>query len=144
MSNTWKEQVDSPWQTTWEGPHGGSKAHIYGIVPGFFLTAYVLGARREEPVSARSIVIEPRCGGLQWAKGTAGTEFGPVDMKWNRKADGTLALACAVPPTCTATLRLYRPGDQTHIELDGKRRQGRIDGRFLQFVLAPGRHFARL
>jgi hypothetical protein len=48
MRTGWKPQVESPWQTTWEDlpDKGGSKAHMYGMVPGYFLTAHVLGARR--------------------------------------------------------------------------------------------------
>ncbi len=47
MRTGWKNQVDSEWQTTWEDleKSGGSKVHIYGMHPGYFLTAYVLGAQ---------------------------------------------------------------------------------------------------
>lgn len=140
MASAWKEQIESPWQTTWEDLHGGSKAHIYGILPGFFLTAYVLGARREGPVSARSITIEPRCGELQWARGTAVTEFGPVEVTWKRETQGAFSVDCTVPPACSARLRIYRNGSETHLEIDGRMRRATIDGNFLELVLAPGRH----
>ena len=75
MRAGWKLQVESEWQTSWEELEdgGGSKAHIYGMHPGYFLTAYVLGARREGPLTGlvspdrRMILIEPRFSGLEWA-----------------------------------------------------------------------------
>ena len=77
MRTAWKSQADSEWQTSWEdlGSSGGSKVHIYGMHPGYFLTAFVLGARRERPVERRTILVEPRFSDLDWAEGICVTEF---------------------------------------------------------------------
>jgi alpha-L-rhamnosidase len=145
MMRAWKAQVDSPWQTTWESltDDAGSKVHIYGTVPGYFLTAFVLGARRVGSVAERSIVIEPRCGGLSHAAGVAVTEFGPVDMQWSRVVDGTLSINCSVPKNVKATLRLYRSGVGEFIVLDGQRTKASAAGSFVEATLLPGRHEIR-
>jgi hypothetical protein len=121
----------------------GSKVHIYGTVPGYFLTAFVLGARRVGSVAERSIVIEPRCGGLSHAAGVAVTEFGPVDMQWSRVVDGTLSINCSVPKNVKATLRLYRSGVGEFIVLDGQRTKASAAGSFVEATLLPGRHEIR-
>jgi hypothetical protein len=136
----WKNQVDSPWQTTWEDLNGGSKAHLYGLVPGYFLTAFVLGARRVEPVSEGSILIAPRCGDLSWAKGIAVTEFGPVEMKWSKSADGVLSIECSTPPNTMATLRLYKLDDKQTLSIDGQTRKAQINGSFIEAPLTSGKH----
>ncbi len=139
----WKAQMESPWQTTWEDLQGGSKAHIYGIVPGSFLTAYVLGARREGPVAARSIVIEPRCGGLRWAKGVAVTEFGPVGVEWKALEDGALELKLDCPAGYGAVVRLYAGGRSGPVTLDGAVCAGRRVGEFVEIGVTPGSHVVR-
>ena len=138
----WKNQVDSPWQTTWESlkDDGGSKVHVYGLVPGYFLTTAVLGARRMGPVSLRTIVVEPRCSGLSWARGTAVTEFGPVEMDWSKNQNGVLSIACTLPADVTARLRLYRIDGKDSISLDGKPIPGTKNGAFIEATFAGGRH----
>lgn len=142
MKRGWKDQVDSPWQTTWEAltDGGGSKVHIYGMVPGYFLTAFVLGARRVGPVDKRSIVIEPRCGQLSHAAGMAVTEFGPVAMKWSRGVDGALSIECSIPKDVRATLRLYRTENREFMIMDGRRTEAISAGDFVEATLLPGRH----
>ena len=51
--NRWAAMAASPWQSSWEGFDWGSHAHIYGMYPGYFLSAYVLGVRRDAPVAER-------------------------------------------------------------------------------------------
>jgi hypothetical protein len=137
----WKAQIESPWQTTWEDLRGGgSKVHIYGTLPAYFLTAFVLGARREGPVSARSIVIEPRCGGLQWAKGIAVTEFGPVAVDWKTLQDGSFQLHLDCPAGCHTRVRLYRRGRDASITLDGVPHKAKLVGTFLEVPITPGKH----
>ena len=50
MRQKWKDMAVWPWQTSWEEFRGGSKAHIYGMLPGYFLSSYVLGVRLDGPV----------------------------------------------------------------------------------------------
>jgi len=144
IRNGWKLQVESPWQTTWEGLKGGSKAHIYGMAPGFFLTAYVLGAHRRGPVTDRTIVIEPRCGDLRWAHGTAVTEFGPVEVEWTVTEDRTISLTCFCPPSCITLVRLYHRGDGAQLSVDGAGCTTKHNGEFLEVQLPPGKHTVRL
>jgi hypothetical protein len=140
----WKLQIESPWQTTWEGLQGGSKAHIYGMAPGFFLTAYVLGARRYDPVTDRTIVVEPRCGDLRWARGTAVTEFGPVEVEWSVAEDQTITLTYLCPPNCCALVRLYHRGAGAQLTIDGASQAAKRDGEFLEVQLPPGKHTVRM
>ena len=142
MRTGWKPQVESPWQTTWEDlpDKGGSKAHMYGMVPGYFLAAHVLGARRERYVTDRSILIEPRCGELLWAQGVAVTEFGPVEMSWSKLVGGEVKIQCSVPANTTASLRLYKHGSGDRILVDGQVSRAASSGNFLETTLGPGKH----
>lgn len=107
MRRGWRAQVDSDWQTSWEElpDGGGSKCHIYGTVPGYFLSAYVLGIRREAPVRARRLVIDPRPGDLESAHGVVVTEFGPVPVAWTRR-DDVLQLEVTTPDRTVAEIRV--------------------------------------
>jgi len=142
MRTGWKSQVDSPWQTAWEdlSDSGGSKVHMYGIVPGSFLTYFVLGARRLGPVSDRSILIEPRCSGLTWARGVAVTEFGAVEMKWSNDEAGALLIECSVPQDVSATLRLYKVQGKDTISVDHKKLNAGAKGNLIEVPLQPGKH----
>ena len=106
----WQGMVDCPWQTTWEmmdsskHPHG-SKCHCYGIVPGYTLSTYVLGVRRDEPIWKRQIIIEPHLGDLARAEGVVVTEFGPVAVSWEKSGD-RLNFNITVPQNCEAILAL--------------------------------------
>ena len=145
LRNAFVEFTTDPSQTTWEFLNyspGDSKCHVYGIHPGYYLTAYVLGARRSGPVSAASIVIEPRCGGLSSAQGIAVTEFGPVPVSWTNNSNGTIALTCTVPAgVASATLRLYARNNSQSILIDNAVTTGALgsDG-FIETPLSVGAH----
>ena len=103
--HNWPAMVKSPWECSWESLGGGSRAHCYGMFPGYFLSAYVLGVRREGPVGDQRLVIEPRLGDLTRAPGVVVTDFGPVPVSWKRQ--GTeLVFRFEVPQGIQATLRL--------------------------------------
>jgi len=148
----WKLQVESEWQTSWEELEdgGGSKAHIYGMHPGYFLTAYVLGIRREGPVAGadshgeRMILIEPRFSGLDWAKGVGVTEYGPVPVEWKRDGRGNREIVCTIPEEVHARLRLLAWGglDAT-VEIDGARVPAQLSDAAVEARLGPGRHVIR-
>jgi hypothetical protein len=142
MRAGWKLQVESEWQTSWEELEdgGGSKAHIYGMHPGYFLTAYVLGARREGPLTGRTILIEPRFSGLDWAKGVCVTEYGPVPVEWKRDGRGNGEIVCTVPQGVHARLRIRMPGS---LEIDGVRTLGQLSETGTETRLGPGRHVIR-
>ena len=146
MRIAWKLQVESPWQTTWEEcvNGAGSKVHIYCMHPGYFLTAFVLGARRDAPAAQRMIVIEPHFTGLDWAKGVCVTEFGPVDISWKRSVEGSLELTCTVPTSVQATLRLRAPTATSALTIDGTVVTALREGGWLTASLAPGAHTIQL
>jgi hypothetical protein len=137
----WQGMVASPWQCSWEEFTGGSKAHIYGMYPGYFLSAYVLGVRRDAPVSSKELRIEPHLADLVAAKGTVVTEYGPVQVAWER--DGvSLKLAVTVPAGTKTTLAFpYRPSQES-IMLDGGNVKGTRQGNRLEIPIEPGVHQA--
>jgi len=149
MRAGWKLQVESEWQTSWEELEdgGGSKAHIYGMHPGYFLTAYVLGARREGPLTGlvspdrRMILIEPRFSGLEWAKGVCITEYGPVPVEWKRDGHRNGELVCTIPQDVDATLRLLPWGGlEAGLEIDGVGVLAQLSEAGVESRLGPGRH----
>lgn len=81
----WQPMVASPWECSWESLTGGSKAHIYGMYPGYFLSAYLLGVRRDLPAWRHQIIIEPHLAGLTHAEGVVVTGFGPVPVEWKNE-----------------------------------------------------------
>jgi alpha-L-rhamnosidase len=142
MKTGWKNQVDSEWQTSWEDLEkgGGSKVHVYGMHPGYFLTAYVLGARRDGPVERRAILIEPRFSGLDWAKGVCVTEFGPVGMEWKMDRSRRPEIICSVPENVKARIRLRSRDTADVLELDGKAIHAHSSNGWLEAALQPGNH----
>jgi hypothetical protein len=135
----WAAMVDSPLQCSWESFDGGSKAHTYGMYPGYFLTAYVLGIRNDSPAASRTIVIEPHLGDLISAEGVAVTEFGPVPISWKREGS-TLNFSFEVPAGVNATLQLpCEPGKQS-IDLDSQTVQIPWSTRRSSLSVGPGHH----
>jgi hypothetical protein len=136
----WVMMVDAPYQCSWEVFGGGSsKAHIYGMYPGYFLSAYVLGVRRDAPVSTKELRIEPHLADLDRAQGTVITEFGPVPVAWT-KTGVELKFTLTVPPGINATLSLpYRAGHES-IRLDGQDVLGTHQENRLEIPLRAGDH----
>lgn len=136
----WRGMIESPWQTAWEMTGGnGSKCHIYGIVPGFTLPTFVLGVRRDAPVGAKRIVIQPHLGDLTHAQGVVITEFGPVDVSWRRVEQDALAFSFTVPPETTAEV-LLPAGAASRVRLQGKEVPSDARGRWRVLQLPPGRY----
>ena len=135
----WQAMIDSPWQTTWESVGGGSKVHCYGIVPGYVLSTYVLGVRRDAPVWEKQIIIEPHLANLTHAEGVVVTEFGPVPAEWNN-ADGVLHFKFTVPTNTEATLSLPNKPGLDEISVDGKNVRGTVQGARRIVVLKSGTH----
>jgi hypothetical protein len=135
MKEAWTNQVESEWGTAWEELEdgGGSKVHVYGMLPGFFLTAYILGARRVGPAADRLLWIEPRYSGLNFARGVCVTEFGPVKLAWER-TEGMVKLHCEVPDGLHTRLRLYRE-DGKVLFVDGQQVPVIEEDSFIAFPL---------
>ncbi len=138
-----RDMAETGWKTSWEDFDGGSRAHIYGAFPGYFLSAYVLGVRRDAPLWDRHLVIEPHPGDLTSAEGTVVTEFGPVPISW-KVAEGRLDFHVTVPAGVTATLKAPQAGTKTAFQIDGKRVQAHTDGRLQTVTLSGGRHTGSL
>ncbi len=134
----WKAMVASPWDCSWEGLTGGSRAHIYGMYPGYFLSAYVLGVRRDDPVAEHKLLIEPHLAELTRASGVVVTEFGPVPVSWE-KAGERVEFKFAVPDGVQTTLAVPAPTDG-QIRLDGQTVKGRAGPTRLLFNVTPGEH----
>ena len=131
----WKGQAESGWQTTWEEFNGASKAHCYGMFPGYFLSAYVLGVRPDLPAFQKRILIEPHLGDLTSAEGSVVTEFGLVPIAW-KCSEGALTFSFEVPAGAKAVLRL----PVGSLILDGKPESGKLDGPRIVTEIGPGKH----
>jgi alpha-L-rhamnosidase len=118
LRQKWKGMASWPWQTTWEEFSGGSKAHCYGMFPGYFLSSYVLGVRLDGPAANKHLIIDPRLGDLTYAEGTLVTEFGLVPVSWQKTADH-LDFKFEVPQGVTASLILPAYDGNAHLVLDG-------------------------
>lgn len=139
MRQKFRNMTDWPWQTAWEEFNGGSKAHIYGMYPGYLLSANVLGVRRDLPVVQKELLIEPHLGDLTNATGTVVTEFGPVPVTWQRAGD-QLEFSLTVPDQVTTVLALPYQAGHDRINLDGKTVRGTVQGSRLQLILHGGTH----
>ena len=118
MRQKWDIMANWPWQTTWEEFDAGSKAHCYGMFPGYFLSAYVLGVRRDEPVAAKQLLIEPHLGDLTKAAGVVVSEFGPVPVSWEQSAN-QLNFSFTVPAGVRTTVHLPKTSDTNTLILNG-------------------------
>jgi len=141
LRERWQPMVASPLECSWEGYGGGSKAHIYGMYPGYFLSAYVLGVRRDAPVVERKLLIEPHLGDLTQATGVVVTEFGVVPVTWETTGQ-ELKLTLTVPLETKTTLALPYRADYEQIRLDGQMIKGTRHGNRLEIPLTAGAHKA--
>lgn len=134
--------------TVFEGLGGGSLCHNIGAVPAYFLSARVLGVRRDGPVENRCILIEPHLGDLMTAKGAVVTEFGPVNVEWTRDPTAnTVDFTLSIPSDTRTTLALPSPGAQAVLVLDGKIIEDcrpTENGRRFSVELTPGVHKGRI
>jgi len=139
MRQGWKAMVASPWQCSWEelDSGGGSKAHIYGMYPGYFLSSAVLGVRRDAPVWKHQLVIEPHLGDLTQAEGVVVTEFGPLPVAW-QQANGVLHFNLTVPANTEAWFALPAKPGHEEIQVNGKPLRGTVQGARLGLALKSG------
>ena len=139
MRNNYKKIVSSPWECSWEEYGSGSHAHIYGMYPAYFLSAYVLGVRRDAPIVEKKLLIEPHLGDLKEAKGTVVTEFGPVNVSW-KKEGVTLRGEITLPEGVATTLAFPRKDGIKSIQADGKEMSGKVCGKRLCIPITSGKH----
>ncbi|MBD1393386.1 alpha-L-rhamnosidase-related protein [Mucilaginibacter glaciei] len=135
----WQPALDYDWQTAWEHYfEEGSKVHIYGIHPAYFLSSYVLGVRPDGPVWTKKIVIEPHLGDLKYASGNVGTEFGNVAVAWT-KTDTGMTFTADVPKGVTATLKLNGEHEIARLELNHKKAALKKAGDQYTTILSGGK-----
>ena len=143
LRSRWQGMAESAWQTPWEEFRGGSKAHCYGMFPGYFLSAYVLGVRPEIPVSSKRLLIEPRLGDLTSAEGVVVTEHGPVSVSWKIE-NGTLRFRVEIPSGVIATLRVPKLGANDKLIFQRETFPVHENGRFLETQFDAGVHEGRV
>ncbi len=80
------------------------EVHAYGTSAHLHFYSNILGVQPAAPGYSR-VVIQPHPGDLAWAKGTLMTPQGPISVDWRNAPDG-FHLDAALPPGCSATLRL--------------------------------------
>ncbi|MBC7783701.1 MAG: alpha-L-rhamnosidase N-terminal domain-containing protein [Burkholderiales bacterium] len=137
IRNGWKAMAESPWGTTWEGMGNGSKVHIYGAVPGYTLSTYVLGVRRDAPVWEKKLIIQPRLADLPEVQGAVSTEFGLVDVSWKQSAAAT-HFTLSLPDGVDT--RVYLPAGTKGVVIDGKSMNTESHGRWRTLTLRGGKY----
>ncbi len=141
----WSGMANSAYQTTWEDFNSGggsSIAHIYGMFPGYFLSAYTLGVRLDGLPATKKLLIEPRPGDLTFAAGRVVTELGVVPVSWKR-SNGGLEVTCTIPPGVSATLRVPRFNTSLlpSATLNGQKITNLVtDGRYVVVPVSAGSH----
>ncbi len=139
MRTKWATMIQSPWDCSWEDFVGGSKAHIYGMFPGYYLSAYVLGVRQEGPIRDNRILIEPRLGDLTSAEGIVVTPYGPVSVSWKIK-DEKLNFRFAIPAGIRARLHIPQNGKNVRLMFNGKFSHAKVHGRYFEMEVGAGFH----
>ena len=115
--------------------------HDFGPIPAAHLSAHVLGVRRNGPIGAKRITIEPRLGDLTEAEGVVVTRHGAVPVAWKRGTDGRLDFEFTVPDGITADLSIPRPSATPTLTIDGEDiSHTRTRSRFLTAELCSGKH----
>ena len=107
----------------------------------------MLGVQVDGPVANRRLVIEPHLGNLKRAAGVVVTEFGPVQVGWDRsRNDGRLSFDLEIPAGVTARVSVPRPAKDAPLMIDGQSVQGssKSSPRFLTIELGAGKHHGML
>ena len=87
-ATTWWETFDPAWPEDKICP--SSLCHAWSGAPTYFLPAEVLGVKYSG-AQGNELIIQPKPGDLQWAKGSINTHFGVVSIEWNFE-DGNYTL----------------------------------------------------
>jgi alpha-L-rhamnosidase len=110
---SWLVMVDRGATTVWEEwggvdpdgvPHASLNHYSKGAVISF-LHQYVAGLQLLEPGYRRFRVAPRPGGGITWAEAHHESPHGPIDVRWDERADG-VELQLRVPPSTTAEVLL--------------------------------------
>jgi hypothetical protein len=143
----WATMARFETKTTFEGFGPGENCHEAGGAPTIYLSRHVLGVQVDGPVANRRLVIEPHLGNLKRAEGVVVTEFGPVQVGWDRSGnDGRLSFDVEIPVGVTARVSVPRPAKNAPLMIDGQSIQGssKSSPRFLTVELGAGKHYGML
>lgn len=80
-ATTWWETFSADWDADTICPD--SLCHAWSGAPTYFLPAEVLGVKPSTPTSD-VVIVQPRYGDLDWARGRIKTRAGYVDVQWSR------------------------------------------------------------
>ena len=95
-----------------------SLVHSGGVLTGTVLLARVLGVMPTGP-GFSTCQIQPRPGGLEWARGVHPAPQGDIEVAWRRR-DGSFELQVTVPEGVAAEVVLPRTdAAQTELVIDG-------------------------
>ena len=93
----WRDMIDKHVTTCVENDTDArSDCHAWGSVALYELPSVILGVRPAAP-GYKKATIAPIPGYLTWAKGTAATPHGPVQVSWSLNEDGSMELDYEVP-----------------------------------------------
>jgi hypothetical protein len=143
----WAPMARFETKTTFEDFGPGENCHEAGGAPTIYLSRHVLGVQLDGPVANRRLLIEPRLGNLQRAEGVVVTECGPVQVGWDRSANGgRLSFAIEIPAGVTARVSVPRPARNIQLMIDGQSVHGSRESspRFLTVELGAGKHHGKL
>jgi len=77
---------------------------LLGFLSAAWLSQHVLGMKPVEPGSTR-VVVSPKLGHLRWAEGRYPTPLGPVFVRHERQADGSIKIDIRAPDGVTVDLQ---------------------------------------
>lgn len=132
-ATTFWEHFDANWPPAMEPGFGTSYCHGWSAGPTYSLSAHVLGIRPLRPGFAE-VLMEPRPGDLDWAKGTVPTPHGPVSVEWHR-CDGGIRATVDLPEGSRGRVSLPRLNSSAETGRD----EGRLGDRTC-INLEPGIH----
>jgi hypothetical protein len=150
----WSKMVESNNPgTLFENFDGGSLCHNFGAVPAYFLSAYILGVRTDEPVWNKTIIIEPRLGDLREVEGTVVTEHGLVPVSWKKADDDRyLNFSFEVPAGITAKVSIPKLSDKPTLIINGKtvvadgvaEKRTELGHRFVTLIVKSGKYSGKM
>ncbi len=73
-----------------------SLCHGWASGPAAWMSRHILGIDPVEP-GFKTVRIQPFLGDLAWAEGTVPTPYGPIHVRHEKKADGTIETKCDLP-----------------------------------------------
>ena len=116
----------------------GDLSHAWAATPLYQMSSRILGVEPASPGFA-TILLKPRLGDLQWAKGTVPTPHGPVSVSWVRGRN-SLSGEITIPEGTEATLDLPKPARGSEVLIDGQPTKGHLSSHRLLLTLKPGKH----